>query len=68
MAGDARFDAAQYEFFGKSVMDEVELGGLEEDDNESGFVELPDYVTTDQNRQEVVLLFLTLSLYFKPPS
>lgn len=53
-AGDARFDAAQYEFFGKTVMDEVELGGLEEDDDESGFVEFNDgdYVTADQNRQE----------------
>jgi hypothetical protein len=32
-AGDTRFDASQYAFFGNNVLEEVELGGLE-DDNE----------------------------------
>lgn len=30
-AGNARFDAAQYAFFGGDVPEEVELGGLEDD-------------------------------------
>ncbi|XP_010243929.1 PREDICTED: protein PAT1 homolog 1-like [Nelumbo nucifera] len=30
---DARFDASQYAFFGKDVMEEVELGGLEDEDD-----------------------------------
>lgn len=30
-AGNALFDATQYEFFGQNVLDEVELGGLEDD-------------------------------------
>lgn len=33
MAGnDMRFDASQYDFFGKDLVEEVELGGLEEQD------------------------------------
>ncbi|XP_031376539.1 protein PAT1 homolog isoform X1 [Punica granatum] len=32
-AGDAVFDASQYEFFGNDVVEEVELGGLEEDED-----------------------------------
>ncbi|XP_028760901.1 protein PAT1 homolog [Neltuma alba] len=31
--GGAVFDASQYAFFGKNVVDEVELGGLEDEDN-----------------------------------
>ncbi|XP_058071674.1 protein PAT1 homolog 2-like isoform X2 [Magnolia sinica] len=30
---DTRFDASQYAFFGKDVLEEVELGGLEDDDS-----------------------------------
>ncbi|XP_020576615.1 uncharacterized protein LOC110022145 isoform X2 [Phalaenopsis equestris] len=41
-AGDARFDATQYEFFGNSSMNEVELGGLEDDGDESGFDDFHD--------------------------
>ncbi|KAL0908791.1 hypothetical protein M5K25_023300 [Dendrobium thyrsiflorum] len=54
-AGDARFDASQYEFFGKSAINEIELGGLEDDADESGSVgdHDRDYVfPTHQNRQE----------------
>ncbi|KAG1368451.1 protein PAT1 [Cocos nucifera] len=35
---NARFDASQYAFFGKEVMEEVELGGLEDDDGDTGFI------------------------------
>lgn len=55
-AGDTRFDAAQYDFFGKSSMEEVELGGLEDDGDDSGIVGLAeeDYsFSTYKNRQEV---------------
>lgn len=57
MAGDARFDASQYEFFGKSAINEIELGGLEDDADESGSVgdHERDFVfPTHKNRQEVV--------------
>ncbi|KAL5207887.1 hypothetical protein ABZP36_032322 [Zizania latifolia] len=30
--GDTKFDASQYAFFGNNVVEEVELGGLEDDD------------------------------------
>ncbi|XP_022749381.1 protein PAT1 homolog 1-like [Durio zibethinus] len=32
--GDAVFDASQYAFFGKDVLEEVELGGLDDDDED----------------------------------
>eukprot|EP00262_Sarcandra_glabra_P008884 TRINITY_DN2281_c0_g1_i1.p1 TRINITY_DN2281_c0_g1~~TRINITY_DN2281_c0_g1_i1.p1 ORF type:complete len:826 (+),score=167.70 TRINITY_DN2281_c0_g1_i1:193-2670(+) len=35
---NARFDASQYAFFGKDVLEEVELGGLEEEEEDAGFV------------------------------
>ncbi|MBA0606209.1 hypothetical protein Godav_018714, partial [Gossypium davidsonii] len=31
--GDAVFDASQYAFFGKDVLEEVELGGLDDDED-----------------------------------
>jgi hypothetical protein len=31
-AGDTKFDASQYAFFGNNVLEEVELGGLDDDD------------------------------------
>jgi len=30
--GDTKFDASQYAFFGNNVLEEVELGGLDDDD------------------------------------
>lgn len=53
-AGDARFDATQYDFFGKNAMEEIELGGLEDDD-ETEFIGLPDedYIASHKNTQEV---------------
>ncbi|KAJ8484482.1 hypothetical protein OPV22_016967 [Ensete ventricosum] len=43
-AGNSLFDASRYAFFGKDVMEEVELGGVEDDDNDGngGFVGLDD--------------------------
>lgn len=32
-AGSGMFDASQYPFFGKDIMEEVELGGLEEEED-----------------------------------
>ncbi|CAL4949599.1 unnamed protein product [Urochloa decumbens] len=41
--GDTRFDAAQYAFFGNNVLEEVELGGLEDDnDSDAAFIGLND--------------------------
>ena len=31
-AGDTKFDASQYAFFGNNVLEEVELGGLDEEE------------------------------------
>ncbi|CAL9041237.1 unnamed protein product [Musa banksii] len=40
---NALFDASRYAFFGKDVMEEVELGGLEDKDGDTdGFVDLND--------------------------
>jgi DNA topoisomerase 2-associated protein PAT1 len=39
-AGDTKFDASQYAFFGNNVLEEVELGGLDEEDaGDNAFVE-----------------------------
>lgn len=32
LAGSALFDASQYEFFGQNVVEDLELGGLEDDE------------------------------------
>ncbi|KQK20827.1 protein PAT1 homolog isoform X2 [Brachypodium distachyon] len=43
--GDTKFNASQYAFFGNNVMEEVELGGLDDDDDgsgDAGFVGLGD--------------------------
>ena len=45
-ADHPRFDSSQYAFFGDNVLEEVELGGLEDDDNDVGFVGL----NNDENR------------------
>ncbi|KAM3277146.1 hypothetical protein ACQJBY_045144 [Aegilops geniculata] len=38
-SGDTKFDASQYAFFGNNVLEEVELGGLDDDDvGDAGFV------------------------------
>ena len=38
-AGATKFDASQYAFFGNNAVEEVELGGLEDDDGvDAGFV------------------------------
>ncbi|XP_022936577.1 protein PAT1 homolog 1-like [Cucurbita moschata] len=56
---DALFDASQYAFFGKDVMEEVELGGLEdeEDDTLAAGIE-----------EEEEFLFDKESEDFRPPS
>ncbi|KAJ6802120.1 protein PAT1-like protein 1-like [Iris pallida] len=48
------FDASQYEFFGNNVVEEVELGGLEDDGDEAGFVGLDKdhQVSPLKNREE----------------
>ncbi|KAI4333346.1 hypothetical protein L6164_018173 [Bauhinia variegata] len=48
-SGDV-FDASQYAFFGKDVLEEVELGGLEDDDNlpSGGFNEEEFFFNTDE--------------------
>ncbi|CAN0901984.1 Protein PAT1 homolog [Linum grandiflorum] len=39
-SGDALFDASQYAFFGKDLVEEVELGGLDDEGEDSAPVEL----------------------------
>ncbi|CAL4966128.1 unnamed protein product [Urochloa decumbens] len=42
-ADDTRFDASQYAFFGNNVLEEVELGGLEDgNDSDAAFIGLND--------------------------
>ncbi|THU74920.1 hypothetical protein C4D60_Mb04t38480 [Musa balbisiana] len=42
-ADNTVFDASQYAFFGMAVMDEVELGGLKDNDNDhDGFIGIKD--------------------------
>jgi len=38
-SGDTKFDASQYDFFGNNPVEEVELGGLDDDDGDTAFVE-----------------------------
>ncbi|KAJ4758977.1 Topoisomerase II-associated protein PAT1 [Rhynchospora pubera] len=42
-SGHAHFDASQYPFFGKDILEEVELGGLEEPENDETAAAPPDY-------------------------
>lgn len=57
---NAVFDASQYDFFGKDVMEEVELGGLEEDaDDGPGLINTDDkdyQAFPDNSRVKVTLL------------
>lgn len=50
------FDASQYEFFGKNVTEEVELGGLEEDGDDTGLIDFDDkdYRTLPKKDREEV--------------
>lgn len=41
-AGDAKFDASQYAFFDNDVVEEVELGGLEDEEGDLPPVGLED--------------------------
>jgi len=58
-ADDTRFDASQYAFFGNNVLEEVELGGLEDDnDSDAAFTRLNDVerpLSSQGNVLEVVL-------------
>ena len=57
--GDAVFDAAQYSFFGNDSVEEVELGGLEDEEDEFPPVGFDD----EQNqleRKEVTFFFSVL--------
>ncbi|XP_042519808.1 protein PAT1 homolog 2-like isoform X1 [Macadamia integrifolia] len=52
-SGNALFDASQYAFFGKDVLEEVELGGLEdEDDIRFGGIDDEEYHLSDREEAE----------------
>ncbi|KAF9587451.1 hypothetical protein IFM89_002632 [Coptis chinensis] len=51
-SGNALFDASQYAFFGKDVVEEVELGGLEEDDESNQLVGFDDEEYRFSEREE----------------
>ena len=61
-ADDTRFDASQYAFFGNNVLEEVELGGLEDDnDSDAAFTGLNDVerpLSSQGNVLEVVLFWM----------
>lgn len=56
---DSRFDASQYAFFGNNVVEEVELGGLEDDnDSNADFIGLnaaEGSLAFQENALEVIL-------------
>ena len=60
-AGNSLFDASQYEFFGKKAVEEVELGGLENDQDNQSLV--PDEYQLF-NKDEVQLSALVLLFLF----
>ena len=55
-AGDAVFDASQYAFFGNDAVEEVELGGLEDDEDEIPQVGLADE-EYQLDREEVFIIY-----------
>lgn len=58
------FDASQYAFFGNDVVEEVELGGLEEEDEILSFTGMGEDFSFD--KEEVNLtLFLLASLFVR---
>lgn len=61
-AGDAVFDASQYAFFGKDSVEEVELGGLDEEDAPVGFDEEEFLYDREQVKPFSSLIFMTIAL------
>lgn len=60
-AGNTLFDASQYAFFGGDVPEEVELGGLEENDDDTALVGFDDefHLSSFEAREEVsIYLFI----------
>lgn len=54
-ADDTRFDASQYAFFGNNVLEDIELGGFEDDnDSNAAFTGLDD-VERPLSSQEIAL-------------
>ncbi|XP_043699733.1 protein PAT1 homolog [Telopea speciosissima] len=51
-SGNALFDASQYAFFGKDVLEEVELGGLEDGDGNISFAGIEDEEYRLSDREE----------------
>ncbi|KAI3982374.1 hypothetical protein MKX01_041212 [Papaver californicum] len=51
-SGNTLFDASQYAFFGKDVLEEVELGGLDDEDGEAPLVGFDDAEYQVPNREE----------------
>ncbi|XP_010243919.1 PREDICTED: protein PAT1 homolog 1-like isoform X2 [Nelumbo nucifera] len=52
-SSDARFDASQYAFFDKDVMEEVELGGLEDEDDDVPLIGFDDDEYPLSDREEL---------------
>lgn len=60
-AEGAVFDASQYAFFGKDLMEEVELGGLEDEEEDLRLVEFEEEEFLF-GRQEVTLSLLFVNI------
>lgn len=54
------FDASQYAFFGNDVVEEVELGGLEEEDEILSFTGIAEDFSFD--KEEVILTLFLLAI------
>jgi hypothetical protein len=63
-AGDEFFDASQYAFFGRGSSEDVELGGLDEDDGGEQLDDGDDAISNTGDREGVCTCFFFFFLFF----
>lgn len=61
------FDASQYAFFGNDVVEEVELGGLEEEDEILSFAGIGEDFSFDKEEVNLTLISLASISLCKEP-
>jgi hypothetical protein len=62
LAGDEFFDASQYAFFGRGSSEDVELGGLDEDDGGEQLDDGDDAISNTGDREGVCTCFFFFGL------
>lgn len=62
--GDTKFDASQYAFFGNNAVEEVELGGLDDDDGDTAFVEHGDEEYPLYGRDNILEVAYMVDLFY----